>query len=163
MSEPVNHNEAEAGGALRAPLPPPRRSGRIRLSAEPLVPTEIESLVLDERFGAVLTFSGRVRSENEGAQVLSLEYEAYGEMVLSELERIFDEAEERFPFHRAAVAHRVGHLALGDIAVVLSVATPHRREGFELCAWLIDTLKARAPIFKKEARAGGEVWIGLGP
>ena len=163
MDEGVDKAQPSAGAPREAPLPPPRRSGRIRLSAAPLVPTEIESLVLDNRFGAVLTFSGRVRSENEGAQVISLEYEAYGEMVLSELERIFDEAEERFPLHRAAVAHRVGHLALGDIAVVLSVATPHRREGFELCAWLIDTLKARAPIFKKEARAGGEVWIGLGP
>ena len=140
-----------------------RRGGQIQISADPLDPAQIERLVLDEAFGAVLTFTGRVRSENDGAEVISLDYEAYDEMVLQELERIFDEATERFTLHRAAVAHRVGHLTLGEVAVALSVATPHRKEGFEICAWIIDELKKRVPIFKKEARAGGEIWIGLGP
>ena len=140
-----------------------RRDGQIQISAAPIDPTQIEQIVLDETFGAVLTFTGRVRSENEGAEVISLDYEAYDEMVFQELERIFDEAKERFTLHRAAVAHRVGHLTLGEVAVALSVATPHRKEGFEICAWIIDELKSRIPIFKKEFRAGGEVWIGLGP
>jgi molybdopterin synthase catalytic subunit len=80
-------------------------------------------------------------------------------MAEREMQKIVDEAERRWPGTRVAVAHRVGHLEIGDLAVVVSAAAPHRAEAFEACRFAIDTLKRTVPIWKKEVAASGEYWV----
>jgi molybdopterin synthase catalytic subunit len=156
MSE-LETSELEGGAPLSA------LEGRVALSYTPLIASEVEQLALRDAHGGVLTFTGRVRDHNEGEGVSGITYEAYDSMALKELVAIVEEASERFPKALTVVHHRLGVLAVGDIAVVVSVSAPHRAVTFEACAWVIDTLKARVPIFKHERRADGRVWVGLGP
>jgi molybdopterin synthase catalytic subunit len=109
--------------------------------------------------GAVATFTGVVRNHHHGKEVLWLEYEAYEEMAEKQIDGLITEASRRWPISQVAVRHRLGHLEIGEVSVAIAVAAPHRAEALEACRWLIDTLKAEVPIFKKEAYAGGEVWV----
>jgi molybdopterin/thiamine biosynthesis adenylyltransferase/molybdopterin synthase catalytic subunit len=113
--------------------------------------------------GGFVTFEGRVRNKTHGRSVTRLEYEAFPEMALPEGEALVQEAVERFGLVKAAIIHRVGSLALGEMAVWIGTAAPHRREAFAACEWLIDELKHRVPIWKKEVFADGESdWVGSG-
>lgn len=89
-----------------------------------------------------------------------LEYEAYPPMAVSKLEQVAREAEERWPVQAMAIQHRVGRLEIGDDAVVVAVACPHRAEAFDACRYTIDRLKEIVPIWKKEHGEAGEVWVG---
>jgi len=109
--------------------------------------------------GAVATFTGVVRNHHHGKEVLWLEYEAYEEMAEKQIDGLITEASRRWPISQVALRHRLGHLHMGEVSVAIAVAAPHRAEALEACRWLIDTLKAEVPIFKKEAYAGGEVWV----
>ena len=109
--------------------------------------------------GGVVTFTGVVRDENDGRRVERLEYHAYPEMAERELAKLERQARERFGVHRIALVHRIGTLAVGEIAVAVVVAGAHRAEAFEAARWLIDTLKRTVPIWKKEFFDGGEVWV----
>lgn len=110
--------------------------------------------------GGYVQFEGWVRDLNEGQQVLRLEYEVYEPLAITEGNRIIAEAVERFGALRAAAIHRSGLLELTDIAVVVGVASPHRGEAFEACRHIIDELKTRLPIWKKEYYASGEAqWV----
>jgi molybdopterin synthase catalytic subunit len=109
--------------------------------------------------GALCLFVGVVRNQNAGRSVRFLEYEAYEEMALPELERLEATARERWPVTAVRVAHRLGRLEIGEASVAVAVASPHRAEAFAACQWLIDTLKATVPIWKKEHCEGGEVWV----
>jgi molybdopterin synthase catalytic subunit len=109
--------------------------------------------------GAVATFTGVVRNHHDGKEVLWLEYEAYEEMAETQIDGLITEASRRWPISQVALRHRLGHLHMGEVSVAIAVAAPHRAEALEACRWLIDTLKAEVPIFKKEAYAGGEVWV----
>ena len=129
----------------------------------PLSVPDVEHLVLNDQCGAVTTFCGRVRNHNEGFGVSSIAYEAYEAMALKVIKKILDEADQKFNDTRSAAYHRLGHLEVGDAAVVVSVAAAHRQVTFEACAWIIDELKTRTPIFKHEQRENGVVWVGLGP
>lgn len=113
--------------------------------------------------GGLVTFTGMVRRHSRGHVIDHLEYEAYGEMAVKEMLRLIAEIEAEIPGARLAVEHRVGRLELGDVAVVIAAAAPHRAEAFTACRALIDRLKERVPIWKKEVGTGGEEWIGLGP
>ena len=104
-------------------------------------------------------FIGAVRDHARGRSIRYLEYEAYPEMAVQEMERIADEASRRWPDTRVAIAHRVGHLEIGDLAVVVVAASPHRAEAFEACRFAIDTLKETVPIWKKEVATDGEYWV----
>jgi len=110
--------------------------------------------------GATVVFTGTARDHAEGrVGVTALEYEAYEEHALPRLEAISDEVRGRWPqVGRVALHHRVGEVQVGDAAVVVAVATPHRAEAFDAARWAIDTLKATVPIWKKEHHAGGESW-----
>ena len=111
------------------------------------------------RWGVVI-FEGRVRNHNEGQEVLSLEYEAYPELAQKEASRIIKEAKSKFGIDSIICFHRVGRLSLGDLAVWLSVDSPHRKEAFLACQYVIDELKARVPIWKKEHYVNGEAhWV----
>jgi molybdopterin synthase catalytic subunit len=110
-----------------------------------------------------VTFAGVVRRDGHALpDVVRLEYEAYVEMALEVLATIVDELEREHPGARVAIHHRVGALAVGETAVVIAVAAPHRAEAFAACRDAIDRLKERAPIWKKEIGERGEVWLGVG-
>jgi len=112
-----------------------------------------------EDCGAVTVFLGTVRNHSRGKEIIRLEYDAYPEMAVKMIQKVVDEAKEKWDVRKAAVAHRTGVLAIGEIAVAIAVATPHRQEGFEACKYIIDRLKQVVPIWKKEVAFDGETWI----
>jgi molybdopterin synthase catalytic subunit len=106
--------------------------------------------------GAVVTFAGVVRERSDDDKpVTGLSYEAHAAMAVAEFQRIAQEARERFGPCEIAVQHRVGDLSIGEIAVGVAVASAHRGEAFDACEYVIDELKRRAPIWKKEHYADG--------
>ncbi|HWD40858.1 MAG TPA: molybdenum cofactor biosynthesis protein MoaE [Fimbriimonas sp.] len=117
-----------------------------------LSPTAIDSPVLggDLSAGASVSFVGRVRNVNEGRSVTALEYEAFDELAATEGMRIVEEAVRRFSIVHACCRHRVGKLALGEAAIHVEVLSGHRDEAFNACRWIVDEVKARVPIWKKE-------------
>ncbi len=131
-----------------------------RLTDQPIDPSRLMAGLGDARAGACVTFEGRVRDENEGRSVKALDYEAYAPLAQKEGQRILDEARGKFPIIGAVCVHRTGSLALGDIAVWIAVAAAHRSAAFEACRYVIDEMKARLPIWKKEHYADGATeWI----
>jgi molybdopterin synthase catalytic subunit len=122
----------------------------------PIDPHAVEAAVRSGACGGVVTFLGIVRERaDDGRPVTGLHYEAHDAMAVAEFAAIANEARERFGELRAAVVHRAGELNVGEIAVAVCVAAPHRGEAFAACRYLIDELKRRAPIWKKERYAGG--------
>ncbi len=117
----------------------------------------------EARMGGIVTFTGMVRRDSHGAVIDHLEYEAYGAMAVQEMTRLCDEIEAEIAGVRLAVEHRVGRLAVGEVAVVIAAAAPHRAEAFTACRAMIDRLKQRVPIWKKEVGEDGAEWVGLGP
>jgi molybdopterin synthase catalytic subunit len=113
--------------------------------------------------GAVNVFVGTVRNTANGKNVVWLEYEAYESMAVAEIRKIIDEASHRWPLLGWAVSHRVGTLKPGEVSVVVAVSSPHRRESFEACQFIIDTVKEKAPIWKKEHFEDGEEWVSARP
>lgn len=119
--------------------------------------------VRGEGMGGIVTFTGMVRLHSRGTTIDHLEYEAYAPMALKVMTELCNEIETEVPGTRIAVEHRVGHLKIGDIAVVIAAAAPHRAEAFTACRAMIDRLKDRVPIWKKEVGVDGAEWVGLGP
>ncbi len=113
--------------------------------------------------GAVNTFIGTVRNQTSGKKVMKLEYEAYEPMAKSEINKIITKANERWKLLGWAVSHRVGVLLTGEIAVVVSISTAHRKESFEACQFIIDSLKETVPIWKKEFFEDGDQWVSAHP
>lgn len=126
----------------------------------PLGPDRCLDAVRGPRSGGIVTFIGTVRDFSEGKRVEYLEYEAYRPMALAKMQQLAREAGERWPVTAIAMQHRVGRLDIGDDAVVIAVACPHRAEAFEACRFVIDRLKEIVPIWKKEHGEGGAVWVG---
>lgn len=110
--------------------------------------------------GAVATFVGVVRDESDGRAVTRLDYSAYESMAKREMEKIADELERELPGVKVAAVHRVGSLSVGDAAVVCAASAPHRGEAFTACRELIDRIKARVPIWKREYGPDGAAWVG---
>jgi molybdopterin synthase catalytic subunit len=130
------------------------------LSSEPLQPASLHRELAHPQAGACVTFEGWVRNHNEGQAVLSLEYEAYTALAEKEGQRVLEEARTRFALLAARAVHRVGHLQIGDLAVWVGVAAAHRGAAFDACRYVIDELKARVPIWKKEHYpTGASQWI----
>jgi len=119
--------------------------------------------VSHERVGGIATFTGVVRRQSRGKTVERLHYEAYAEMAEEVMEVINDEIRAEIPECQIAVEHRVGVLSVGEKAVVIAASAPHRDEAFRACRQMIDKLKERVPIWKKEVSDDGAEWIGLGP
>jgi molybdopterin synthase catalytic subunit len=110
--------------------------------------------------GGYVSFEGWVRDQNEGQEVTRLEYEAFQELAVKEGDRIVAEALRRFPVKHALCIHRVGSLDLGDMAVWVGVSSAHRGEAFDACRFIIDEVKHRLPIWKKEHyRSGNSGWV----
>ena len=108
--------------------------------------------------GAVCVFDGIVRDNTRGRQTLHLDYEAYRDMALAQMNKLAKEAVETFGVRDIALVHRLGRLTIGETSVLIVVASAHRAAAFDACRWLIDTLKKTVPIWKKETFADGAVW-----
>jgi molybdopterin synthase catalytic subunit len=148
--------------------------GVFELVAEPLDPAVCAERVGHPSCGANLIFTGSTRDSNREREVVRLDYEAFEEMSGPEMRRIFDECRARFGSGGAAgepgndpartlrmlCQHRTGLVGVGEPSVVIAVASPHRDAAFEACRFLIDTLKERLPVWKKEVYRSGEHWIG---
>jgi len=132
-----------------------------RIGPEPLDVGEPLQEVAGTDCGAVVSFTGTVRSSNHGKAVVRLEYEAYPEMALRVFAHIASEASERWGA-RVVIHHRTGPLEPGALSVVIAAAAPHRADAFEACRHAIEILKKDAPIWKREFYPDGSSWVGLG-
>jgi molybdopterin synthase catalytic subunit len=138
----------------------------IGLSAEALDAAALERAVKTDAHGAVVTFLGTTRetSPDDPRPVAALEYEAYESLAVAEMEKIAQEARERFGPLGIAMAHRTGRVALGEPSVAVVVAAPHRGAAFDACRYAIDALKSRVAVWKREVyRDGGAAWIANTP
>lgn len=132
----------------------------IAVGPEPIDPGAVVATVTDPRCGAVVLFLGTVRDHSEGIEgVTHLEYEAYGGVAEAKIAEVVAEVRRQWPVERIAAVHRVGTLGLGEISVAVAVSAPHRHEAFTAGRYLIDELKARVPIWKKEHWPGGAQWV----
>ena len=131
----------------------------IAVSAAPLSIDDALALVRDDGFGGVVVFLGTVRSQSRGKRILRLEYEAYAEMAEAKMREIADRLQREHGPLRVAMHHRVGDLAVGEIAVIVAAAAPHRDAAFAAARSAIDELKTIVPIWKKEHAVDGAVWI----
>lgn len=116
--------------------------------------------VIRRNAGAVTTFIGTVREMTEGKKTLSLTYEAYIPMAMKKLEQIGEEVKGKWDDIEMAISHRIGKLEISDVAVVIAVSTPHRKEAYEANQYAIERIKEIVPIWKKEHWETGEEWIG---
>jgi MoaE-MoaD fusion protein len=108
--------------------------------------------------GAVVVFEGIVRDNSRGRRTLFLDYEAYEEMALKQMNGLIEQALSQFRIREVALVHRIGRLQIGETSVLIAVASGHRGAAFDACRWLIDTLKRTVPIWKKEHFEDGAVW-----
>ena len=131
------------------------------LSDQPLDVAELARSLANRHAGALVSFEGRVRDTNDGRTVVELEYEAFPRLSLNEGNAIVRETLQGVIGARCV--HRIGRLAVGDVAVWVGVVAQHRGEAFQACRFIIDEVKRRVPIWKKEHYADGStVWIGIG-
>jgi molybdopterin synthase catalytic subunit len=134
-----------------------------RLTTEPIDFAELTEAVRSSRSGAVVLFLGTVREMTDGRRTTALDYEAFGPMAESKLAELEAEACARWPLDRVAIVHRVGRLELGEVSVAVAVSAPHRAAAFEAARYLIDTIKATVPIWKKENwHDGTSEWVHPG-
>ena len=138
-------------------------SSRIELTEAPIDRTAVLDAVASDQAGAVLMFLGTTRKVTEGRETASLDYTAYRPMAIAEMEKLSAEAMARWPLEQIAITHRIGHLEIGEASVAIAVSGPHRAEAFAAGQWLIDTLKERVPIWKRENWADGQSeWVHPG-
>ncbi len=162
----VNREYAEPGRELRdgdeVALIPPVSGGAFRVTEEPLSLDAAVAEVADERAGGIATFTGTVRRQSRGREVLYLEYEAYAEMAEDVIAQLATELDERHDLCGISIHHRVGRVEIGEPSVVIAVSAPHRQDALAACREAIDRLKETVPLWKKEVYEGGEEWLGRG-
>lgn len=112
-----------------------------------------------KRIGGIATFLGCARDFSEGREVSEISFDAYGSMALAEMNGLRDEAIEKFALIDARLVHRIGTVKGGDNIVFIAAAAEHRAAAFDACRWLIDELKQRVPIWKKEITPEGDAWV----
>jgi molybdopterin converting factor subunit 1 len=171
----VNQQYAQASDALHegdeVALLPPVSGGSsyespnsdVTLVREPIVPEQLLQNFHASSDGAIATFAGTVRDNTRGRPTVALEYEAYEAMALRQMQALAEQACREHGVRRALLVHRLGRLQVGEISVFIAAASAHRAQAFAACRWLIDTLKATVPIWKKEIFADGEVWVAGEP
>ena len=158
---PVSGGAEDAADSTSARQPAGRR--RYALLVRERIDTQgtLASLKRGED-GAALVFEGVVRNQTRGRKTLYLDYEAYEEMALEQIESLTAQALQQFQIRDVAIVHRLGRLEIGETSVLIAVASAHRAAAFEACRWLIDTLKRTVPIWKKEYFEDGAVWADGG-
>ncbi len=135
----------------------------IALTTDPIDVASALKYLHSDQAGAIDFFVGIVRDNTQNRPVDRLEYEAYDRMAISEMRKIADEANRRWPLLRYVVIHRTGTLLIGEMAVLIGVATAHRADAFDACRYIIDTIKQTVPIWKKEIFTDGEIWVNAHP
>ncbi len=135
----------------------------IALKNEMLSWDNAQAYLVSTNCGAVVLFAGTVRTPNKGEDVLHLEFEAYEAMVHEEMQRIVEEMEGLWPLEKVLLWHRIGKCEPAETVVLAGVTAKHRAEAFEACSFLMDELKKRLPIWKKEVTQSGEVWVSAHP
>jgi molybdopterin synthase catalytic subunit len=145
-----------SGGTAGETLAERRRHASI--VREPIDSARILAAIKRGGDGAAVVFEGVVRNQTRGRKTLYLDYEAYEEMALLQMEALAEQAVDRFQVRDVAVVHRLGRLEIGETSVLIVAASAHRAAAFEACRWLIDTLKQKVPIWKKEYFEDGAVW-----
>jgi molybdopterin synthase catalytic subunit len=133
---------------------------KVELRGGPISVEEAVAHVARPGAGGIATFIGVVRDENDGRAVTKLEYSAYDAMAIREMQRIAEELESELEGVRVCALHRTGELDVGDAAVVCAASAPHRGEAFRACRELIDRIKSRVPIWKRELGPDGAAWVG---
>tara|TARA_B100000686_G_scaffold322273_1_gene375849 strand:+ start:2077 stop:2517 length:441 start_codon:yes stop_codon:yes gene_type:complete len=132
----------------------------VRIVSESIKPFELRNELIDSAAGAYVGFEGWVRNHNDGQEVYHLEYEVYEFLAVKEGEKVISEAKERHPILRADCVHRSGLLEIGECAVWVGVISAHRDEAFAACRYIIDEIKTRLPIWKKEYYSNGDSgWV----
>lgn len=160
----VNQQYASAETKLKsddevALLPPVSGgSGKAVITHDAIQTTDVLARIKQGEDGAAVVFEGVVRNHTRGRKALYLDYEAYEEMALEQLESLAQQALKQFAVRDVAIVHRLGRLQVGEISVLIGVASAHRAAAFDACRWLIDTLKRTVPIWKKEYFEDGAVW-----
>ncbi|MBM4344699.1 MAG: molybdenum cofactor biosynthesis protein MoaE [Deltaproteobacteria bacterium] len=145
-------------------LPPASGGGSRAVLVETAIePGAAERLVDLDGTGGIATFVGTVRRQSRGLQVVHLEFSAYPPLATKELDAICGEAIARFGLVDARAIHRLGRVEIGEVAVAIACAAPHRGAAFDGCRYVIDELKQRVPIWKRESTTDGAVWIGSTP
>lgn len=139
------------------------RSIDIQILSTPLMLAQVQQQVSSEGCGGLVFFVGDVRNQTKGKQVLQLEFEAFEPMAIKEMRKIAEDMMRRWPAQKVVFYHRVGVLEVGDTAVIIGVACPHRKSAFEACEYAIDTLKQTVPIWKKEIFEDGVIWVAAHP
>ena len=136
------------------------RTNTFSFSNTPIDSSALHNALRHDTAGGFVAFEGWVRNHNEGQAVLRLEYEAFAELAQKEGQIIIDEALSKFAIVQAACVHRVGLLEIGDMAVWVGVSAAHRGAAFDACRYIIDEVKQRVPIWKKEHYANGDSgWV----
>ena len=130
--------------------------GFVLLTEDVLEPMDAVNAVITDRDGAYVLFTGVVRNHSRGRDVSGIEYQAYIPMATSQMRRITEQVEQKWNL-RCAILHRFGLVIVGEVSVVVVVASSHRAEAFDACRWAIDTLKNDVPIWKKEFCSGWHV------
>ena len=132
----------------------------MHISSQLINPDELRKDLIDSTAGAYVSFEGWVRNHNEGKEVNCLEYEVHEEIALKEGSKVLSEARNKFPILKADCIHRSGLLQIGDCAVWVGVISAHREEAFVACRYIIDQIKFRLPIWKKEHYTNGDaIWV----
>lgn len=129
------------------------------LTREPIDTSRVLESVASPGAGCSITFGGTVRDLNRGRTVLAIDYHAYETMALEQLGRIEEEVRERWPDTRVSIVHRLGHLEVGELSVLIAVSSPHRAGGYPASQYAIDRIKEIVPIWKKEIYPDGHAWI----
>ena len=132
----------------------------IEIVQHPIDVNAVIQSVQEPEVGGIDVFIGTTRNGTDGKPVRYLEYHAYTPMAIKVMHRIVNEAHLKWDVNKISIVHRLGRLEISEASVVIAVSSAHRKEAFEACRYLIDTLKKDAPIWKKEFFEDGEVWVG---
>lgn len=130
------------------------------VTSEPISIEKVSQKVIRPEAGAVVTFTGTVRELTKGKRTIELTYEAYASMAEKQLKKVGDEIKQRWPDAITAITHRTGTLGISEIAVVIAVSMPHRKDAYQANEYAIERIKQIVPIWKKEKWEDGEEWIG---
>jgi molybdopterin synthase catalytic subunit len=131
----------------------------IRITLDDFSVDDVLSRLRTDDMGALVSFVGIVRNESEGREVDSIDIECYQDMTLGQLEAIREEALERFNVEEVTVIHRVGSLKVSDNIMLIAVGAAHRVEAFDACRYVLEQIKRRVPIWKKEVTPKGDFWV----